>query len=254
MAILLIKLLLVPLLIATVTLAGRRWGQDLAGWLGSFPIVAGPILLIVALENGNAFGAGAAQAALAGVSAAMIFYVAYARLADRLRWWATLPLALLIWAGTVLLLQRLPTGLAAAVIVAIVSLALAPRAMGRRALPLLQPAPHPLELPARMAVGALLVFTTSEIAARFGPRASGFGALFPVIGAVVAGFNHAAHGPASAAAFLQGMTRGMWSVAAFCIALVVGLPRLSLALAFTCAIAATVATHAAMRPARRVAA
>ena len=42
----LLKLLLVPLLLAAVTLAGRRWGQSVAGWLGSFPIVAGPILLI----------------------------------------------------------------------------------------------------------------------------------------------------------------------------------------------------------------
>ena len=55
-----LKLLLVPALLALVTLAGRRWGQRVAGWLGSFPIVAGPILLILTLENGVAFGVAAA--------------------------------------------------------------------------------------------------------------------------------------------------------------------------------------------------
>jgi hypothetical protein len=43
-AVLLLKLLLVPLLIYLVTLAGRRWGPAVAGWLSAFPIVAGPIL------------------------------------------------------------------------------------------------------------------------------------------------------------------------------------------------------------------
>ena len=39
----LLKLLLVPALIYAVTLAGRRWGPDVAGWLSAFPILSGPI-------------------------------------------------------------------------------------------------------------------------------------------------------------------------------------------------------------------
>ena len=70
MNVLLLKVLLVPSLIALVTLAGRRWGQRLAGWLGGFPIVAGPVLLVLAIENGNAFAAEAAFAALVGLAPA----------------------------------------------------------------------------------------------------------------------------------------------------------------------------------------
>ena len=44
-----LKLILVPALIAGVTLAGRRWGPAVAGWLSAFPVVAGPILLVMAL-------------------------------------------------------------------------------------------------------------------------------------------------------------------------------------------------------------
>ncbi len=59
-AVLLLKLFLVPALIALVTLAGRRWGPAVAGWLSAFPVVAGPILGFIALEQGAAFAARAA--------------------------------------------------------------------------------------------------------------------------------------------------------------------------------------------------
>lgn len=248
MSLVALKLLLVPLLIAAVTLAGRRWGQNLAGWLGSFPIVAGPILLILAIENGNAFGARAAQMSLAGIAAAMVFYVAYARLAGRRGWGLTLSLSLLAWVVAVSALQWLPQTLPFAALAALASLLAAPRAMGKRPAPLTPFTPHPLELPARMAFGAGLTLLTSALGARLGPEASGYAALFPIVGAVVASVNHATHEARAAGAFLAGMTRGMWSVGTFCLALTLALPRWPLALAFATAIAGTVATHALMRP------
>ncbi|MCU0760831.1 MAG: hypothetical protein MUF07_16750 [Steroidobacteraceae bacterium] len=248
MTLLAVKLLLVPLLVAAVTLAGRRWGQNLAGWLGSFPIVAGPILLILAVENGNAFGARAAQMALAGIAAAMVFYVAYARLAPRLGWAATLAASLATWAVAVAALQALPQTLPVAALLAAASLLASPRAMGTQPPPAAGFHPHPLELPARMAFGAGLTVATSALGARLGPEASGYAALFPIVGAVVASFNHATHEARAAGAFLAGMTRGMWSVGTFCLALTLALPRWPLAAAFVAAILGTVATHALMRP------
>jgi lipoprotein signal peptidase len=94
---LLLKILLVPALIATVTLVGRRYGQRVGGWLGSFPIVAGPILFILSFENGVAFGAAAAQSAFAAIAPAMIFYVVYARLAVRSVWWFAAGIGIVIW-------------------------------------------------------------------------------------------------------------------------------------------------------------
>jgi hypothetical protein len=52
-AVLALKLSLVPLLIYLVTLAGRRWGPAVAGWLSAFPIVARPILFALTLEQGG---------------------------------------------------------------------------------------------------------------------------------------------------------------------------------------------------------
>jgi hypothetical protein len=177
-----LKLLLVPTLLAAVTLAGRRWGQRTAGWLGSFPIVAGPILLILAIEQG-----------------AMAFFVVLARLAPRLRWASALGVAFIAWVALVAALSWLPATLPIATLAAVVALALAPLAMGAElATPAATgPAPSPpsrWELPSRMLAGAALALITSHLGARFGPETSGYAALFPVVGATAAGFNLARQG------------------------------------------------------------
>jgi hypothetical protein len=143
-----LKLLLVPALLAVVTLAGRRWGQRVAGWLGSFPIVAGPILLILTLENGVSFGAAAAERALAAVAATMGFFVLYARLAPRLSWPVTALVCTVCWLVLVAWLGVLPQTLTAAAAVALVALLLAPRAMGADAPPRTVDAPAASTAPA----------------------------------------------------------------------------------------------------------
>lgn len=248
-----LKLLLVPTLLAAVTLAGRRWGQRTAGWLGSFPIVAGPILLILAIEQGAPFAALAAERAMAAIAATMAFFVVLARLAPRLRWASALGVAFIAWVALVAALSWLPATLPIATLAAVVALALAPLAMGAElATPAATgPAPSPpsrWELPSRMLAGAALALITSHLGARFGPETSGYAALFPVVGATAAGFNLARQGAPAAVSFLRGMNRGMWSVAVFCGVLTLALARWPVAAAFGAAVAATVAMHAATRP------
>ena len=52
---LLFKLVLVPGLIALVTMAGRRFGPRVGGWLNALPLVAGPVLFFLALEQGDQY-------------------------------------------------------------------------------------------------------------------------------------------------------------------------------------------------------
>jgi hypothetical protein len=75
------KLLLSPLCVVAVSLAGRRWGVAVAGLLGGLPVVAGPILLVETLLHGHDFGADAAAGTLLGLAALTAFVVVYARLA-----------------------------------------------------------------------------------------------------------------------------------------------------------------------------
>ena len=242
-----LKILLVPALIAAITLAGRRWGQSVAGWLGSFPIVAGPVLLVLAIENGNAFGAGAAQAALAGVAPSMMFYVVYTQIARRYHWPVSVLVSLAAWFVGSYLLMMLGGSLWLAVALSVIGLYAAPRLMP--APEAAKPGkPHALELPARMLTGATVTLVSSELGRLGGPVLSGFAALFPSIGLVVASFNHAHSGAAAATEFLRGMTRGMWSVAAFCLALNFALPVMSLPSAFALAMLVALLVHASLRP------
>jgi hypothetical protein len=75
--ILILKLILVPALIAGVTLAGRRWGPSVAGWLSAFPVVSAPILFFIALQHGSAFTAQAAVGTLSAVLAILAFGISY---------------------------------------------------------------------------------------------------------------------------------------------------------------------------------
>ena len=54
------KLLIVPSMLLLLTLVGRRYGPTLAGLLSALPVFAGPVLFILALEQGNVFAAQAA--------------------------------------------------------------------------------------------------------------------------------------------------------------------------------------------------
>ena len=64
-----LKLTLVPLLIAAVTLATRRWGPRVGGFLTALPVVTGPTLCFYAIEQGQAFGAHAATGTLLALNA-----------------------------------------------------------------------------------------------------------------------------------------------------------------------------------------
>ena len=85
-----LKLVLSPTLIALVTLAGRRWGSAVSGWLAGLPITGGPILLIVALQLGKPFAAATALATLSSVAGFTAFCLAYAWVARHAPWWVAL--------------------------------------------------------------------------------------------------------------------------------------------------------------------
>src|SRR4051812_20944589 len=97
--ILLLKLLIAPLFVAGASLAGRRWGLKISGWLSGFPIVAGPILFFFAWEQGTAFAAVAAQKTLLGLMAFGAFVLTYSWCSRR---WHVAPSILAGWAAFLL--------------------------------------------------------------------------------------------------------------------------------------------------------
>ncbi|HWN93253.1 MAG TPA: hypothetical protein VNQ15_17650 [Verrucomicrobiae bacterium] len=98
---LLLKIIVVPTLIISVTLAGRRWGPRVEGVLASFPLVAGPVLFFLATEQGEVFAAKAARATLVSLIAVAASGLAYAWACLRAPWWASLAAS---WGSFVLLI------------------------------------------------------------------------------------------------------------------------------------------------------
>jgi hypothetical protein len=110
-----IKLVLVPLLIAAITIAGERFGPRVAGALTGFPVVAGPIVLVMALEQGAAFAARSAASTLAGMGSLAVFCVLYAATALRASWLTSLVIGWAGFAASTLALDRLEPSLATAI-------------------------------------------------------------------------------------------------------------------------------------------
>jgi len=220
---LVLKILLVPALVGSVSLAGRRWGPRVAGLLTSFPIVTGPALLFLAIEQGAAFAAEAARGALAALVAVAAAGVAYAWAALRLPWWASLPASWGAFTALTFVVYAWHPGPVAALVVALASFAAVPWL-----LPTVRPDAGPpgaaapaaarwvLDLPLRMVSAMALVLTVTELADRLGPELSGAFTPFPVALTVLLAFTHAREGAPAAIRFLRGFLTGMWSFAAFC--------------------------------------
>uniref|UniRef100_UPI002896C954 hypothetical protein n=1 Tax=Massilia sp. TaxID=1882437 RepID=UPI002896C954 len=240
-AVLALKLFLVPLLIWLVTLAGRRWGPAVAGWLSAFPIVAGPILLTLTLEQGPSFAASAAEGTLLAVVAILVFSLAYAWACVRYGVGGSMLLALLAYGLAVAALQalRLPLGVAFALVWCALLLA------GRLfpALPADGGGSRRNDLGWRMGAAAVLVLLVTAGAAHLGARLSGFFAMFPVMSTVLVGFAHAGTGRGSAVALLRGMVAGYFGFSVFCVTLAMQLRAGGVGAAFALALACALAVH-----------
>lgn len=242
--ILLLKLFLVPALIYGVTLAGRKWGPSVAGWLSAFPIVSGPILLTVTLEQSPAFAATAAQSTLMAVLAILAFSFAYAWAATRAGMALSMLAALAVYALAVAGLQALQLPVLASFALVISALLISPRLFpAKTALAPAKPVKGGSDLPWRMAAGAALVLAVSYGAASIGPRLSGFFAMFPIMSTVLVGFSHVRNGGAFAIALLRGMVYGYFAFASFCLVLSQQLKDGAVALAFGTAFACALAVQ-----------
>jgi len=239
--VLLLKLCLVPALIALVTFAGRRWGPGVAGWLSAFPVVAGPILLFIAIEQGADFAAQAAVGTLSAVLAILVFGICYAWAATRYAWPASLASGYAGYALAVLALDQWnATSLSIAWLVVLVALCLAPRLYPVVQSSAMAPAKPANDMLLRMVSGALLVLLVTHFAASLGPGLSGVFAMFPVMGTVLALFTHRSGGAVAVTRLLRGMVLGFYAFSMFCAVLAWALSVTGIGMAFLWALAAAI--------------
>lgn len=242
-----LKLFLVPAFLLLLSLAGRRWGPEVAGWLAGLPLLTGPILFLLALEHGAGFAAAAATVALSAVFGAVAFIVTYARVCARRSPALSLLSGLAVWCCTALLLPRLPPNNFVSLCIALLTLLIAPRLIPQIGVPVLTARLPKWELPLRMLAGAAVTLTVTTIAAAVGPAWTGMFAVFPVLAIVLAVFSHRASGPAFAATLLKSMVWGLYAFASFCLTVALMLPHQSVTLTFLAASAIAIAVQGLLK-------
>ena len=235
-----LKLLLVPAFLAVISFAAKRWGPNVAGWLAGFPSVTGPILLFLALERGAGVTTQAAVGSLAAVFAAVAFGVAYAWCCTRLNWFWSWVCAIAVWAATGLLPALVPMPAIAALMVALLTLFIAPRVFPRARAQWGSHALPPTELLLRMAAGAAMVLLVTAAAEAVGAAWTGLIAVFPVMLSVLAVFSHRANGPGFAVALLRSSVGGFYAFVAYCLSVALLLEDWGIAVTFIVAVTAAV--------------
>jgi len=225
-----------PALIAAATLAGRRWGDRLSGWLVGLPLTSGPVVFFLAIDQGTGFATAAALAVLLGTISQAAFAVAYARAAVRTGWPVATAAGGVAFAVATIGFQRVSLPALPAFALVTASLIVATLLM-----PKVRPAddrapPSSWELPLRMVVATGLVLFLTGIAPAIGPHLTGLLSPFPVYAGVLAIFAHRQSGDA-ANNVLRGLLLGLFSFGAFFLLLAIGLSRLGIGLAFLVATA-----------------
>jgi hypothetical protein len=249
-----LKLITTPLLITVATLAGRRWGQAMSGWLiAGLPVTSGAVAFFVTLDHGAKFGAEAATGSLAGAIAQCGFVFGYSR--SRAKSW---PLALvggtLAFGACAGALSLIPIGaglpspllpLTAATVLALAaSLRFQPQRTASRS-DKTGPSAR-WDLPLRIFIATAVVLTLTGVAQPLGPRLAGILATYPLGVAVITTFEDRQQGRVAASAVLRGLTLGLFTFTAFFFALATLLPRATLGLSFAAALAVGISLHGAV--------
>ncbi len=245
---LVLKISLAPALVATATLAARRAGHGIAGMISGLPVVAGPIVLVLAVQDGVPFAHGAAAGAVLGVASLVGFCVAYGLVARRAGAHAALVAGGVAYALGTVVFSFVRPGLVVSIVITAAAIAAGIVTLGRAA------AAHPVDvdlqtgrdlLALRLLITVVLVLALTAIARGLSPHLAGLLTPFPIITSVMAVFTQVHAGGPAAISLLSGLTRALTSFLAFFAVLAWGLGAVAPAAAFGLATAAALLTWAA---------
>jgi len=231
------KLTLAPALVTAVSLAGRRWGARVAGMLAGLPVVGGPILLLVAIDQGPAFGARAAISTTVGLASTMAFCLAYSWSARWLAWGGSLAIGYGAYLALTWVLSHLTVGALGASLVALAAIATTVWLMPRPSGEIAAASPRWWDLPLRATFTGALVLAVTTAAHLLGPKWTGLLTPFPIATSVLAVFAHAQSG--SPVRLLRGLVLGLIGFVGFTAIVATSVERLGIACA--CGLAVVVA-------------
>jgi hypothetical protein len=238
-----LKLVLTPRLIAVATLAGRRWGPGVGGWVTGLPLTSGPVSVFLALEQGPEFAARAATGTLLGLVSVATFCVGYSASARHATWGVSAAAGVGAFVAATAILGQLSVSIAPAC-------ALVCALLGVAAVAIPVSGPHrprvpapPWDLPVRMGVATGMVLLLTAAAQALGPALTGLLTPFPVFALVLSVFAHRVQGGQVAARLLRGVVVGSFAFAAFFLVVGTGLPRWGLVGTYGAAVASALAVN-----------
>jgi len=240
-----LKLILTPSLIAAASLAGRRWGPAVSGWLVGLPLTSGPITLFLALSLGPSFANAAAMGTLLGTVSQALVCLVYAWLSKRWAWPTSLAISIGVFALSTWLFHGLTLSLpilyGVVMAVLIVILVIMPRkaeaVVAQESLP-------SWDLPARMIVVTVYVIGLTAAAPWLGAQLTGMLSPFPLYGLVLAVFGQHLSGSMAAVRVMRGLVAGLFSFATFFVVMAGTIEQMALWQSFALAIVAVAAVQA----------
>ncbi len=237
------KLLLTPALLGLVSLAGRRWGPAVSGWLVGLPLTSGPVALFLALDLGTTFATRAAQNTMLGIVSVAGFCLAYSWLSMRVGWPGSVLAGWSVFFALTAILERFSAPLVLSFVGAISCLILALYLLPGSQSPTVMTNPPQWETLLRMFVATAFVVGLTAIAAFLGPQLSGLLTPFPVFASILGVFTHHFQDAAAARRLLRGVLTGLFTFAVFFL-VVAGLIEVwGIALAFILATLAALVMH-----------
>ena len=238
----LLRLALVPTAVWLASLAARKWGHSVSGYLGGFPLIGGPITLYLALDHGTEFAARSATVTLAVIVAQGVYLIAFARLAQRHRWPVALVGGWACFAAAAVVVAFLPLSPPVALLLAVLGLATAWRALPHPREDAPPPSVPPVELRLRLAAALALAIAILWGSNVFGPVVSGVLLSVPVTGSIMPPFTLALYGADAVARLTRGFVVGLSGFTAFFFAVSSGVVALGTGMGFLAAVVAALAT------------
>lgn len=243
MNIFILKLILAPIIIGGASLAGRKWGPSVSGWLVGLPFTSGPVVFFVALSHERAFVFETTRGVLSGGFSLIAYCLTYAWLAKRFHWAVSLAASLIVFTGMTALLQN--------IIISFIPLFLATMAvilLGIWAMPKYEAVeithnPGTWDIPARIVLGTSFILFVTAIAPYIGARLTGLLTTIPLYVSILAVFAHRGQGGAGAINVLRGLVYGLFAFASFYLVLGLLIEEQSLAISFSAATLAALATQ-----------
>ena len=236
-----LRLALVPAAVWLASVAARRWGHAVSGYLGGMPMIGGPITLFLAIDLGAEFGARSALVTLAAVAGQAAHLLAFSHVGRRHGWALCLACGWIAFFAVALLATLLPLTPALALLIAIAGLAAAwrwlPPIRGSATLPAIPPMELRLRLVAAFVLAAFILWSAPV----FGPVVSGVLLSLPITGSIMPPFTLALYGADAVARLTRGFVVGLTGFSAFFFTVAATSTHWGLAPSFLAAVAAALA-------------